>query len=189
MTAAPIAPATPAPAYLAVSGVEIVFVLLGVGALGGGLLCVTSRNVVRAALWLVVSLGALAACFLVLTAEFVAVVQLLIYAGAVVVLLLFGLMFTGAPVGATDNLDTPNRPVAVVVALATAGLLVVLLADAFRLSYVDIHAAQPGSPEVTGSAMFRTYVLPFEVVSVLLLGALVGAVALSRPDVGTRESR
>ncbi len=189
MIAAPLRPPVPAPSYLSISGVEIVFVLLGLITLGAALACVTSRNVVRAALWLVLCLGALAGCFLVLTAEFVAVVQVLIYAGAVVVLLLFGLMFTRAPTGPADDLDTANRPVAVAVALGTAGLLVALLVDAFRLSYLDAHAAQPGSPEVIGSAVFRTYVLPFEVVSVLLLAALVGAIVLSRPDIGTGESR
>jgi NADH-quinone oxidoreductase subunit J len=187
--AAPLAPSAPAPSYLSISGVEIVFVLLGVMALGAALACVTTRNVVRSALWLVLCLGALAGCFLVLTAEFVAVVQVLIYAGAVVVLLLFGLMFTKAPTGPGSDLDTANRPVAVAVALATAGLLVTLLVDAFRLSYVDVHLAQPGSPEVTGSAVFRTYVLPFEVVSVLLLAALVGAIVLSRPEIGTGGRR
>jgi NADH-quinone oxidoreductase subunit J len=187
--AAPIRPGSPAPGYLAPTGVEIVFVLLGLVALGSALLCVTTRNVVRAALWLVVSLGALAGCYLVLTAEFVAVVQLLIYAGAVVVLLLFGLMFTRAPLGRGSDLDTANRPVAALVAAATAGLLGVLLVDAFRLSYVDVAAAEPGSAEVVGAALFRSWVLPFEVVSVLLLAALVGAIALARPEVGTRERR
>lgn len=189
MIAAPIRPTSVAPGYVMPTGAEIVFVLLGVVALGAALLCVTSRNVVRAALWLVVSLGALAGCYLVLTAEFVAVVQLLIYAGAVVVLLLFGLMFTRAPMGPGTDVDTANRPIAALVALATAGLLGVLLVDAFRLSYVDLSTVQPGSAEVTGSALFRSWVLPFEVVSVLLLAALIGAIALARPEVGTRESR
>ena len=169
---------------------EMVFTLLGVVALGSALLVVTTRNVVRAALWLVVTLGALAGCYLLLAAEFVAVVQLLIYVGAVVVLLLFAVMFTRAPVGPADDLNTGNRPVAAVVALATAGLLVTLLVDAFHSAYVDLDTGPPpGSAAAVGEAIFRSYVLPFEVVSVLLLAALVGAIVLSRPDVGTPESR
>ena len=168
---------------------EVVFALLGVVCLGSAVLVVTTRNVVRAALWLVVTLGALAGCYLVLTAEFVAVVQLLIYVGAVVVLLLFAVMFTRAPVGAADDLDTGNRPVAAVVALATAGLLVTLLVDAFGRASIDVGGGQPGSAAAIGGATFRNWVLPFEVVSVLLLAALVGAIVLSRPDVGTAESR
>lgn len=182
-------PDDPAPAYLSFHGVEVVFLLLSIVVLGSALLVVTSRNVVRAALWLVVSLGGLAGCYLVLTAEFVAMVQVLIYVGAVVVLLLFGLMFTRAPIGRADDLDTRNRPVAALVALATAGTLVALLVDAFRLSYVDIDSAEQGNADVLGSAIFRTYVLPFEVVSVLLLAALIGAIVLSRPDIGTEEAR
>ncbi len=84
--------AADAPSYVDVTGSEIVFVLIGVITLGAALLCVTSRNVVRAALWLVVALGGLAGLYLVLTAELVAIVQILIYVGAVVVLLLFGLL-------------------------------------------------------------------------------------------------
>ena len=163
--------------------------LLGAVTVGSAVLVVTTRNVVRAALWLVVTLGAIAGCYLVLTAELVAVVQLLIYVGAVVVLLLFAVMFTRAPIGPAADLDTGNRPVAVLVALATAGLLVALLVDAFRQAYVTVGSAPPGSAEAIGGAVFRTWVLPFEVVSVLLLAALVGAVVLSRPDIGTAESR
>jgi NADH-quinone oxidoreductase subunit J len=172
-----------------VTGYEVVFALLGVIAAGGALLVVTTRNVVRAALWLVVALGAVAGCYLMLAAEFVAVVQLLIYVGAVVVLLLFAVMFTRAPVGPADDLDTGNRPVAAVVALATAALLITLLAQAFGTAYVDLNAGQPGSAETIGSTVFRTWVLPFEVVSVLLLAALIGAIVLSRPEIGTREHR
>jgi NADH-quinone oxidoreductase subunit J len=172
-----------------VTGYEVVFTLLGVVTVGSAVLVVTARNVVRAALWLVVTLGSLAGCYLVLTAELVAIVQLLIYIGAVVVLLLFAVMFTRAPIGPTGDLDTGNRPAAAVVALGTAGLLIALLADAFQRAYVDVRTAPPGSAAAIGGAVFRTWVLPFEVVSVLLLAALVGAIVLSRPDIGTAGSR
>jgi NADH-quinone oxidoreductase subunit J/NAD(P)H-quinone oxidoreductase subunit 6 len=64
-----------------------------------------------------------------------------------------------------------------------------LLVDAFRLSYVELPATPTGTPEVIGTAVFRHYVLPFEVVSVLLLAALIGALVLSRPDVSTAGQR
>ncbi len=82
--------------------VQAVFVLLSLVALGSALLVVTTSNLVHAALWLVVTLGAIAGLFLVLAAEFVAWVQVLVYVGAVVVLLLFALMLTRAP-------DRPHR--------------------------------------------------------------------------------
>lgn len=177
-----------APGYLDVTGSEIVFILIGVITLGAGVLCVRSGNVVRSALWLVVCLGGVAGMYLVLTAELVAIVQILVYVGAVVVLLLFGLMVTGAPIGAQPDLDTANKPVALVVAVAAFGLLSAALIDAFRFAYVDLTAGQ-GSAEALGGALFRSWVFPFEVLSVLLLAALIGAIALTRRDVGTRERR
>jgi NADH-quinone oxidoreductase subunit J len=168
---------------------EVVFFLLGVVTLGAAVLAVTTRQIVHAALWLVVALGGLAGCYLVLSAELVAVVQLLIYLGAVIVLLLFAVMVTRAPIGPVNDLDTGNRPAALVVALATAGLLIALLVDAFGRATVDLSTVEPGSAAVMGAAIFRTWVLPFEVVSVLLLAALVGAIVLSSRDVGTADRR
>lgn len=181
--------AADAPSYVEVTGSEIVFILIGVIALGAALLCVTSRNVVRAALWLVVSLGGLAGLYLVLTAELVAIVQLLIYVGAVVVLLLFGLMVTRAPIGLQPDLNTANRPIAIVVAIAAFGLLVAALMDAFRFAYLDLDIPGQGSSETIGAALFGSWVLPFEVLSVLLLAALIGAIALTRREVGAKGRR
>jgi NADH-quinone oxidoreductase subunit J len=162
-----------------VTGFDVVFVLLGVVAVGAGVLVVTTRQMVHAALWLVVSFGALAADYLVLTAEFVAWVQVLIYVGAVVVLLLFGIMLTRAPIGRAADLDSGNRWVALAVALATAGVLVTVLVRGFRQAYAPLKVGS-GSANALGAGVFSTWVLPFEVLSVLLLAALVGAIVLSR---------
>ncbi|MCI0685635.1 MAG: NADH-quinone oxidoreductase subunit J [Sporichthyaceae bacterium] len=162
------------------TGVEILFLLLGAVAVGAALLVVSSTNLVHAALWLVVTLGALAGCYLLLTAELVAWVQVLIYVGAVVVLLLFGLMLTRAPIGYSAEFTTGNRWVAAVVAGATGGVLVTVVGEAFRQEYIDVHAGVAGSSAAMGVAIFRYWVLPFEALSVLLLAALVGAIVLSR---------
>ena len=87
------------------TAVEVLFGLLGVVAVGSAVLVVTTRQLVHAALWLVVTLGSIAGLYLLLSAEFVAWVQVLIYVGAVVVLLLFGLMLTRAPIGLSIDLD------------------------------------------------------------------------------------
>ena len=165
------------------TGADVVFGLLAVVSLGGAVLVVTVRNVIHAALWLVVALGGLAGCYLVLTAEFVAWVQVLIYIGAVVVLMLFGAMLTRAPIGRAQELDSRNRPVAAVAGLAAAGVLGTLVVTAFKGAYVDIHHTAVGDGKVIGSAVFRYFVLPFEVASVLLLAALVGAIVLTRREV------
>ncbi|MDX6246584.1 MAG: NADH-quinone oxidoreductase subunit [Frankiales bacterium] len=173
----------PAPSYGSWHGPEALFCCLGVVAIGSALLVVTARNVVHAALWLVVTLGALAGGYLVLTAELVAWVQVLIYIGAVVVLLLFATMLTRAPIGRTLDLDSDNKVLAATVGLATAATLVVLVVDAFKSGWVDVQRAPIGSAQADGAAIFRSWVLPFEVVSVLLLAALVGAIVLVRkPD-------
>ncbi|KAB2350682.1 NADH-quinone oxidoreductase subunit J family protein [Actinomadura rudentiformis] len=167
------------------SGQEIVFTLLGIVAVGSGLLVVTTRQLVHAALWLVVSFGALAGGYLVLTAEFVAWVQVLIYVGAIVVLLLFGIMLTRAPIGQSMDLDSGNRWIAAGVAVATAAVLVTVLVMGFRDAHTPLKPGG-GSAEELGASVFRTWVLPFEVLSVLLLASLVGAIVLSRSDIGPR---
>jgi NADH-quinone oxidoreductase subunit J len=164
---------------------EVVFALLGAVALASAVLVVTTRQLVRAALWLVVSFGAIAGCFLVLTAELVAWVQVLIYVGAIVVLLLFGIMLTRAPIGRSPDLNSGNRIAAVVVALGTAGTLVTVMVHGFRGAYLDLGGDPAGSAGAVGESLFRAWVLPFEVLSVLLLAALVGAIVLSRADIGS----
>jgi NADH-quinone oxidoreductase subunit J len=173
-----------------VSLVEAVFGLLGVVAVASALLVVTTHQLVHAALWLVVTLGAVAGCYLLLSAEFVAWVQVLIYVGAVVVLLLFGLMLTKAPIGVSLDLDGPplQRAAAAVVAVGLAAVVCVAAAQAFHGEQIELgDDAGRGSSVSTGTAVFRAWVLPFEVLSVLLLAALVGAIVLSRRDIGADE--
>ncbi|MFC7218996.1 NADH-quinone oxidoreductase subunit J [Streptomyces polyrhachis] len=169
--------------FLSPTGVEIVFLLVGLVTLGAALIAVSTRQLVHAALWLVVSLGGVAVEYLLLTAEFIAWVQVLIYVGSVVVLLLFGLMLTRAPIGPSPDADSCNRPVAAAVAGVAAVLLVTLVVDAFRGQWIELDPVQ-GSTDVMGAALFRHWVLPFEALSVLLLAALVGAIVLSRRDSG-----
>ncbi|GIH76189.1 NADH-quinone oxidoreductase subunit J [Planobispora longispora] len=174
------------PSYLSPTGQEIVFLLLGAVAVGAGLLVVTTRQLVHAALWLVVCFGAMAGCYLVLTAEFVAWVQVLIYVGAVVVLLLFGIMLTRAPIGRSADLDSGNKTVAAIVAVATAAVLVTVVIDGFRTAYTPLDPGTGAAKEL-GSTIFRNWVLPFEALSVLLLAALIGAIVISRTDIRGRN--
>ncbi|MFD4786703.1 NADH-quinone oxidoreductase subunit J [Streptomyces sp. NPDC058459] len=166
--------------FLSPTGVEIAFLLVGLVTLGAALITVTTRQLVHAALWLVVTLGGLAVEYLLLSAEFIAWVQVLIYVGAVVVLLLFGLMLTKAPIGRSPDADSGNRPAALVVAVGSAGALVWVVTDAFRATWIDLDGPAAGTTRVTGESLFRHWVLPFEALSVLLLAALVGAIVLSR---------
>ncbi|MFH8881407.1 NADH-quinone oxidoreductase subunit J [Streptomyces californicus] len=179
------------PGFLSPSGIEIAFLLVGLVTLGAAVITVTTKQLVHAALWLVVALGGLAVEYLLLTAEFIAWVQVLIYVGSIVVLLLFGLMLTRAPVGRSPDADSGNRPVALGVAVAAAVALVWVVTDAFRTTWIELDGPARGTTEVTGAFLFRNWVLPFEALSVLLLAALVGAIVLSRKrdtdtDTGTK---
>lgn len=153
----------------------IVFALTGTLA---AIRLVTTKNVVHGALYLVVSLSSVGAVFILLGAEFVGWVQVLIYVGSIVILILFGLMLTKAPIG-REALDNQQRAVAAVVALLVLAGLVLLVQDAFS---GDLIATGPVTSEQVGDAIFRNYILPFEAVSVLLLAALIGAVVLARKD-------
>jgi NADH-quinone oxidoreductase subunit J len=167
--------------YLSPTGVEIMFVLVGLVTLGSGLLVVTVKNLVHAALWLIVCMGAVGIEYLLLGAEMVAWIQVLIYGGAVIVLFLFGLMLTKAPIGPTEELNVANRWPAVLVGLGAAGTLVTVVVQAYQHTWFEPRAALGyGSAAGLGTQLFRYWVLPFEALSVLLLAALVGAIALSR---------
>jgi NADH-quinone oxidoreductase subunit J len=162
---------------------DVLLLALGALAVGSGALVVTSSHLVRSGLYLVVSLGAIAGLYLVLGAELVAWVQILVYVGAVVVLLLFAVMLTRAPIGPSADLDRPALPAVLIGGGAGLGLAA-LFADAFR--WVLYAAPEPGTAERVGEQIFGAWVLPFEVISILLLSALVGAIVLSRPDIGAR---
>jgi NADH:ubiquinone oxidoreductase subunit 6 (subunit J) len=141
---------------------------------------VTAKNVVHAALYLVVTLAAVAAVYLLLAAEFVAWVQVLIYVGAIVVLLLFGLMLTRAPIG-LEALDNQQRGSSAIVAGGILAGLTILLWDAFEGAEIELTVSTTAD---VGDNLFRSYILPFEVVSFLLLAALVGAIVLARREEG-----
>jgi len=154
------------------------FSVAGAVALIASVIVVTSRRIVHAALWLVVALGAVAGCFGALHAEFVALVQILVYVGAIVVLVLFALMLTKAPTNPLPELTTRRSPFAAAVAVVLALILGTGVVLAFGNE--KIKPVPDGSAEAIGTAIFKTWVLPFEVLSVLLLAALIGAIALSQ---------
>jgi NADH-quinone oxidoreductase subunit J len=166
-----------------VTATDVLLLALGAVAAGAGWRVVSTRHVVRAGLWLVVALGGVAGAYLVLAAELVAWVQVLLYVGAVVVLLLFAVMLTRAPIGASADLDRPGWVGALVGTGAGLGLAALFL-DGYR--WQSVSRPPVGSAQLLGSEVFRNWVLPFEVVSVLLLAALIGAVVTSRPLAGGR---
>jgi len=154
----------------------IVAVFMAVAAIG----VVTMKNIVHAALALVIVLAGVAAQYIILQAEFLGIVQVLIYIGAVLVLFLFGIMLTRAPMRKTGEFDNDQRILAGLVSLLIFAVLAYLLSDQFGGE--KMHLGQPTPTSTIADSIFRTYVVGFEVVSMLLLAALVGAIVLARRD-------
>ena len=156
------------------------FILIAVVMLGTSLIVVTTRNVMHAALMLVATLGGAAAIFIMLGAEFVAGTLVLVYIGAVIVLFLFGVMITRAPLGGQGSLDHDRKWPAALTAIATfailAGSTVAFFEDAELVSESPVRTAD------IGRSIFERFVIPFEVVSFVLLSALIGGIVLARKD-------
>jgi NADH-quinone oxidoreductase subunit J len=150
----------------------------------GGLRVVTTRNVVHAAMWLVVVLAGMAGQFILLSAEFVATTQVLVYIGAVVVLFLFGTMLTRAKQGHEDQLTYRHWPIAAVTAVFLLGVVGYVLVDEFGDEELPEGTEQLAisSTEAISDAIFKPYLLPFWALSFVLLAALVGAIVLARRD-------
>jgi NADH-quinone oxidoreductase subunit J len=164
------------------AGENWVFLLITIPTVLAGWKVVSTKNIVRAVLYLVVTLGGTAALFLLLGAEFVAWTVVLVYIGAVIILFLIGIMITRAPLGMESDLSHPAE-----VRVPAALLSVVLFAfvgwamiDAFGNDAIPVDDAST-SAEI-GTVMFERFVIPFEAVSFVLLAALIGGIALARMD-------
>lgn len=156
------------------------FLVIGLVMVAAALVVVTSRNVMHAALMLVAALAGAAAIFILLGAEFVAGVLVLVYIGAVIVLFLFGVMITRVGIGRSNTLDHANPWPAAAIAISTfavlAGSAVAFFGDA------EIERLSTVRTDDIGTSIFERFVVPFEVVSFVLLAALIGGIVLARKD-------
>jgi NADH-quinone oxidoreductase subunit J len=164
---------------------NIAFGIIAAAVLVGGIAVVTTRNVVHAALWLIVVLAGVGGLFLLVGAEFVGITQFLVYIGAIVVLFLFGIMLTRAPIGRITGLTGKGWVSALVVALGLAGVLAYVLIDAFRdveLPADTLVTLDGSNTAAVADSIFAQDLVPFEVVGLLLTAALIGAIALARKE-------
>ena len=155
----------------------VLFVLLAVGVIGGGLAVVTLRNIIHSAIAMMVCFGALAGMYALLGAPIIAAAQVLIYLGAISVLILFAIMLTQA---GDANIPAPFHRQVWLAALAA--LLIVGLIG-WGVVSTDWGAAAGVTTlalDAIASALFTDYALPFEIVSLLLLAAIIGAIFLAR---------
>ncbi len=154
-----------------------VFIVLSVLSIAGALGVVFSRNVVYSAMSLLLALLMAAGFFVILLAPFLALVQVLIYAGAVTILILFALMLTRA--GETlIKLDNAQKPLALV---AAGGVMAALVATVVVTTWPSTtEQTQTTALETLGRALFNQWAAPFEIASLVLLVALIGAIVISR---------
>jgi len=160
------------------TGTVVAFYVLSALTVVSALAVVVVRNLIHAVVFLILSFVGVAGLYITLSADFVAVTQVLIYAGAVSVLILFAIVLT--PTGDRRNQETFLRLPALLLALLVA----------FTLGYVAVdtdwaisdRAAFQQTASAIGDALLDKYVLPFEIASVLLLVAMLGAIVLVRPE-------
>jgi NADH-quinone oxidoreductase subunit J len=162
---------------------EILFWLLTVVALTGALLVVTSRNPVYSVLALIATFFAISGHYILLNAQFLAVVNLIVYAGAIMVLFLFVIMLM--------NLNTETEPQKnkwlIIAGTLAGGCFLLVLVAALREAdskntIAMVNGGETGLIEQLGKTLFNEYVVPFEISSILFLSAMVGAVVLGKKD-------
>ncbi|HEX2171167.1 MAG TPA: NADH-quinone oxidoreductase subunit J [Dehalococcoidia bacterium] len=156
----------------------VLFIVFSIVAIYAAFGVVTTENVVHSALSLVVAVSAVAGIFFVLYADFLGLVQILIYGGAVAMLVLFALMLTRGG-GGLANLDNRQKPWALVVAGVT---LAVILFVAISAAWPAQQVLQRVSIQQLGRSLFLQWAVPFELVSLVLLVALIGAIVIARQE-------
>ena len=160
---------------------NIGFGLIAAVMIFGALSVVTSKNVVHAALWLVTVLGGIAAQYILAAAEFVAVSQVMVYIGAVMVLFLFGIMLTRAQIGSEDGLNNTTWAVGIPVGVVLFGLLAYVVLDYTRDDTI-IQPDVPAPTQAIADQVLSPYLVPFFGMTFVLLAAAVGAIVLARKD-------
>lgn len=164
----------------------VLFIIFGAVAIAGALSVILARQVVYSALGMLVNFVALAAMYIMLSAEFLGIAQLIVYAGAIVVLFLFALMLVGGRRPAEQGRLSPGFAAAggalALIFLAEVAYLVARMTEVAgaRGTVTPEAIAQTGHIQLLGATLLLEYILPFELASVLLLVGIVGAVVLAR---------
>lgn len=158
---------------------EILFWVLSVLAVGSALMVITSKNPVYSVLWLIITFFTISGHYILLNAQFLAVVNIIVYAGAIMVLFLFVIMLMNL---SKETEPQKNKWLKLAGAVAGGCLLLVLVA---ALRNAETRSAELTTGDIgliqnLGQVLFREYVLPFEISSILFLSAMVGAVVIGK---------
>ncbi len=159
---------------------DLAFWVLSVLLVGSGLAVVLSKNLFHAVLWLALALTGTAGMFLLLNAEFLAAVQLLLYAGGIITVVVFAIVVTERLIG--ERLSQTNRGV-VSGALVSGGLLAIIVSTLMQRQLPLTPLPQTGDlTRLVGQQVLTTFVLPFELLALLMLAAMLGAIYFARPE-------
>jgi len=161
----------------------LVFAIIAVIAIGSALGLLLSRNAIYAALFLIINFVTISLLYFILGAPFIALAQITIYAGSIMVLFLFVIMLLGTEKLPRSNVMPWQKPVAIVLSillLFESGLLI--YQQAVKPSGWPEMIESVTTPTEIGLALFNQYLLPFEITSVILLAAVIGAIYLTRPE-------
>ena len=173
---------------------NVFFAVCGIAALVGALCTVIAKNPIRGAMGLLLTIAAIAGLFLKLNAQFLAAIQLIVYAGAVVVLFVFVIMLLGPDAGHMKESSEPKAKLAralagVLLALISAVTLGLVLHSADAPQRFGHVGSEHGSVEAVGQQLFTKAVVPFELSTALLIVAVIGAIAVARSRHQTRKEK
>jgi len=158
----------------------LVFYLVAILAVFGGVRMVLEADMIRSALSLILALASVAVIYLLLSADFLAMVQVLVYVGAIMILMLFAIMLTPGQVELPALAERGQHLSAAVVAVAVGAItLYSVLSHPWNLRPVALNLA---TTERIGERLFTAYLLPFEIASLLLTAAMIGAIVIARED-------
>ena len=167
----------------------LMFYILGFGAVVSALLMVTNRRPVRAAMSLIATMSCLAGLYVLLDAHLIAALQLIVYAGAIMVLFLFVIMLLN--IEEKEGGLAGNTIALQFVAMLVVGMLFVMMVNLVKIDgsslTLGVGAMDFGTTKAVGKLLFTEYLLPFEIASVLLLAAIVGAVILAKRRIDGSE--
>ncbi|ODG91955.1 MULTISPECIES: NADH-quinone oxidoreductase subunit J [Bacillaceae] len=167
------------------SGFVVAFFLLSLSAILGGVMMLNSTKVMHMMLSLVLTFISIAGIYVLLSAEFVAVVQILIYSGAVTILMIFGIMLTKHDIE-SEKPKRNWRNIAALIGIVAFGVVMFLGVNGLSIDESDVDLATNNTKNI-GLQLFTNHIVPFEVMSVLLLIALVGAIILAKSDDSKEE--
>ncbi len=159
---------------------QIIFIVFTAITLLSGLFCVTTRNMFHAALYLVISLFGVASMFAMLEASFLAAAQLIVYVGAVAILIIFAVMLTRGGAGTQPATRQFNTQAGLAAVVTVVTLFILLRVVPFFNYPVQVATVPADILTQLGQALVGDFVLPFEVASILLLAALIGAIYIAR---------